>query len=118
MATPPLKLCGARGCRNYVQGGNYCPDHQRSAWQSSNRNPAHSATQRGYGAEWRAIRGQVLSRDKCVCAICGKPGANEVDHITPKASGGTDDLSNLRAVHKACHQHKSSSEGGTASRAG
>ena len=66
------------------------------------------------GAEWRAKRGQVLSRDKCICGICGKPGANEVDHITPKSSGGSDDLTNLRAVHKACHQRKSSSEGGKA----
>lgn len=119
MATPPLRLCGAHGCRNYFQGpGRYCPDHQRAAWQSSNRNPAHSASQRGYGAEWRAKRGQVLSRDKCICGICGKPGANEVDHITPKSSGGSDDLTNLRAVHKACHQRKSSSEGGKASSGG
>lgn len=58
-----------------------------------------------------------MSRDRCICAICGKPGANEVDHIVPKSQGGTDDLANLRAVHQACHLRKSSSEGGKASRA-
>lgn len=116
MATPPPRLCGARNCGNYVHGGNrYCPNHQKTPWQSANRNPEHSAAQRGYGPDWRAVRGQVLSRDKCICAICGKPGANEVDHIKPKSAGGTDDPSNLRAVHHACHHRKSSSEGGKAS---
>lgn len=30
--------------------------------------------------------------------------AQEVDHIKPKAQGGTDDLSNLRAVSRECHK--------------
>lgn len=109
------KKCNKQGCYNLVRGGNYCPDHTRAAWQSSNRDPKHSATQRGYGSEWRTIRGQILARDKCICAICHAPGATHVDHIVPKSAGGTNDPANLRAVHERCHQAKSSGEGGRAS---
>lgn len=116
MAHPVPKKCNHMGCSNYIRHGRYCPDHSRAAWQSSNRNPNHSATQRGYGAEWRAARGRVLAASGGRCAICGEPGANEVDHITPRHLGGTDDPKNLRAVHSVCHRSKSSSEGGQAAR--
>lgn len=114
MAHPVPKKCNHMGCHNYVRIGNYCPDHARAAWQSSNRNPRHSSSQRGYGAEWRAARARVLEQAGGRCAICGQPGADEVDHITPKHMGGNDQPSNLRAVHKVCHRAKSSAEGGRA----
>lgn len=38
--------------------------------------------------------------------------ATEVDHIKPKASGGTDELSNLRAINKECHKKKTAAEQG------
>lgn len=36
--------------------------------------------------------------------------ATEVDHITPKASGGTDDPANLQGICKACHRAKTQDE--------
>lgn len=33
------------------------------------------------------------------------------DHIIPKSRGGTDDLSNLRAICEDCHKAKTSEEG-------
>lgn len=69
-----------------------------------------SSSSRGYGAEWRKIRKRVMDRDcgLCQCDQCqgGKlkiTVATEVDHITPKAQGGTDAESNLRAVSHECH---------------
>jgi 5-methylcytosine-specific restriction protein A len=44
----------------------------------------------------------------CQCPECAKRQvplvAHEVDHIKPKAEGGTDDESNLRAVNRECHK--------------
>ena len=71
-----------------------------------------SASARGYGAAWDRLRRSVLKRDKwvCQCAACKQAGrvrsASEVDHIVPKAKGGTDALSNLQAINKDCHKTK------------
>jgi len=37
--------------------------------------------------------------------------AREVDHITPKEQGGTDELGNLQSICKACHADKTAQEG-------
>jgi len=36
--------------------------------------------------------------------------AHEVDHIIPKAQGGTDDPGNLRAINRDCHRAKTQKE--------
>lgn len=69
-----------------------------------------SAHARGYGGAWRKLRDIVMRRD---CGLCHCPrcqggklrlrAAHEVDHIRPRAQGGTDDLDNLRAVNRECH---------------
>jgi 5-methylcytosine-specific restriction protein A len=67
--------------------------------------------QRGYGWDWQRLRLQILARDTylCRCDEC-KGGelrlrvAHEVDHIVPKAHGGSDNPSNLRAVNRYCHR--------------
>jgi 5-methylcytosine-specific restriction protein A len=70
-----------------------------------------SRHERGYGSAWVKLRRQIMERDcgLCQCDQC-KGGAikvtlaQEVDHITPKAQGGTDDPTNLRAVSTECHK--------------
>lgn len=66
---------------------------------------------RGYGKAWDRLRLVVLARDfhLCQCPEClgGQKRvrtATHVDHIKPKAQGGTDDLDNLRAINAECHQ--------------
>ncbi|HEX2826059.1 MAG TPA: HNH endonuclease signature motif containing protein [Burkholderiales bacterium] len=77
------------------------------AWSRDSRH------ERGYGSEWDRLRAIVLERDDhlCRCPACRPPGgkvrlraATEVDHIKPKAEGGTDELENLRAVNEDCHR--------------
>jgi 5-methylcytosine-specific restriction protein A len=70
-----------------------------------------SSTARGYGSRWQKLRLVILERDKylCQCPDClggdkRLTPATEVDHITPKAHGGTDDEGNLRAVNTECHK--------------
>ena len=68
-----------------------------------------SRQSRGYGAAWDKLRKRILERDGylCRCPECtatGRPTpAQAVDHIVPKAKGGSDDPANLRAVSNACH---------------
>jgi 5-methylcytosine-specific restriction protein A len=38
--------------------------------------------------------------------------ANQVDHITPKANGGTDNAENLEAICEPCHKAKTARDNG------
>ena len=44
--------------------------------------------------------------------LCGKPFTADdppvADHVQPRAYGGTDDISNLRAAHRSCNGRKGS----------
>ena len=55
------------------------------------------------------LRYEVLKRAKFHCELCGISAdekALEVDHIVPRNSGGTDDLSNLQALCYSCNAMK------------
>ena len=73
-----------------------------------------SRHERGYGTAWDKLRRRVLIRDKHLCQPCLRvqrvTPAREVDHITPKAQGGTDALENLSAICKNCHAEKTAKE--------
>jgi 5-methylcytosine-specific restriction endonuclease McrA len=45
----------------------------------------------------------VLARDGDTCWLCGKAGANSVDHLQPQSMGGGHDPANLRAAHRWCN---------------
>lgn len=66
------------------------------------------------GRPWRRLRDHVMKRDgyMCQCQDCSgrRLIAHEVDHVVPKAEGGTDDPSNLRAINRDCHKAKSQRE--------
>ena len=71
---------------------------------------------RGYGSKWVKLRRAILARDLWLCQVCldsGRPTqATEVDHIEPKANGGTDDPDNLRAICSRCHAIKTRADNG------
>ena len=46
-----------------------------------------------------------LSRDRVTAAVA-------VDHVVPKAQGGTDDLENLQSICQECHDIKTQAEKG------
>lgn len=69
------------------------------------------ATERTRGGKWQRIRAQVLRRDHYRCVDCGRVGLdNEVDHINPLHTGGTDDMGNLAVRCSSCHAIKSAAE--------
>jgi 5-methylcytosine-specific restriction endonuclease McrA len=55
---------------------------------------------------WRIVRQWILQRDQHVCWLCGRKGANSVDHVVPRERGGTDELGNLRAAHASCNSRR------------
>jgi RNA-directed DNA polymerase len=82
---------------------------------------------RKYWAERRAKRsgqatptvGWLADRQQRLCPLCQQPlwaddvsqqEELQVDHITPKEHGGTEDWQNKRVVHRYCHQQKTSQE--------
>jgi 5-methylcytosine-specific restriction enzyme A len=74
-----------------------------------------SRHERGYGTAWEKLRKRILARDRHLCQAClpkRVTAANEVDHIVPKAKGGTDDESNLRAICTPCHRAKTAADQG------
>jgi 5-methylcytosine-specific restriction protein A len=81
-------------------------------------NHVKSTTARGYGAAWQRTRERILKRDGylCQCSECKRCNrvrvADEVDHIVPKAKGGSDDDDNLRAINASCHKRKTMLENG------
>lgn len=89
-------------------------------WQAKRGN----RHQRGYGSEWDKIREQVIKRDNHLCqehlrqgvlleVVTGNPRhprAANVDHIIPRAQGGSDDGSNLELLCKTCHDRKTNRE--------
>ena len=55
-----------------------------------------------------------MERDNGLCQECLRHGiytpATDVDHIIPKAAGGTDSPNNLQCLCKKCHRIKTSKE--------
>ena len=81
-----------------------------TGWHKTSRH------ERGYGSVWVKLRERILRRDDYLCQPClakGRPTqATEVDHITPKAKGGTDDDGNLQSICNPCHVSKTAIENG------
>lgn len=75
-----------------------------------------SATRRGYGTGWQKIRKAVLARHRRIhgeqCPGWGRPAhpAKDltVDHVVPKARGGTDAPGNLAVLCRQCNSAKGS----------
>lgn len=85
------------------------------AWSTVSRH------KRGYGTAWDKLRKLVLTTEP-LCRSCLTKGvvtiANHVDHILPKAKGGTDHLANLQPLCAECHEAKTIRENGGQQRQG
>lgn len=84
-------VCAEAGCGNAAVRGGRCADH---AW---------TQRPRGSTRAWRRLRAQVIRRDRGVCWLCRRPGADSADHVIPADDGGPDELWNLRAAHVGCN---------------
>lgn len=55
------------------------------------------------GRRVSALKARVLATMGTVCHLCGRPGADTVDHLVPRSAGGTDALDNLAPAHQRCN---------------
>jgi 5-methylcytosine-specific restriction protein A len=97
------------------RGRRFCDLHQKEEWKRQDAQRG-SPAERGYGRNWRRIRGMYLRRHPW----CEDPfgihedpvPATEVDHIIPIRAGGTNQFENLQALCKSCHSRKTVREDG------
>lgn len=101
----PLHVCADPGCAELCSG-TYCEKHARPKRQWTRRPDTRpSANARGYDYDWRKTRAAFLKAHPwCMADECTEK-ATDVDHIMPRAKGGTDEWDNLQAL---CHSHHSS----------
>lgn len=78
-----------------------------------------SAHARGYGVQWQKLRSLMLGQEP-LCRLCKAEGrtaaATDLDHVVPKAKGGTDDPANLQPLCRACHDAKTRRDSGARAR--
>lgn len=115
------KPCGHPGCGVLVSDGTArCDRHKVKPGSFADRRRG-SRQSRGYGAEWDRKRSEIIARDTGLCQACLRAGrvteGREVDHITPKSRGGSDDVSNLQLLCRACHKTKTQHEAAEARKA-
>src|SRR3990167_607100 len=92
----PALPCSQPGCPALQP----CPTHRRDPYRTD-QTEGRSTSERGYGWAWQQLRALVLAEEP-TCRLC--PAAStDVDHIMPKARGGTDNRINLRALCGDCH---------------
>jgi len=91
-----------------VDGGGYCPAHQRERGRGYDERRGTSA-QRGYGSRWQRYS-RLFLRAHPICATegCGRP-SEHTDHEIP-VCGPHDPLfwdeSNHQALCQSCHSRK------------
>lgn len=96
------KVCATPGCPHFQP----CPVHPPKPWATSTR---RTRTISGSAQQKRATR--ILTRHMRTCHVCGKPMADQVDHVIPLAEGGPDTDDNLRPIHsRPCHTNKTQAE--------
>jgi 5-methylcytosine-specific restriction protein A len=114
MASKPKRPCRYPGCPAIVPGGGLCGEHKREQRRREDADRL-SATQRGYGTEWRR-RTARFRRQNPLCvnyARCGNR-TTTVDHIVParKREDLFWDESNWQAMCGPCHSRKTAVEDG------
>lgn len=76
--------------------------------------PLHHSCGRRHRPELRCWTGryvrqclvEVLAAYGPLCVHCGRDGADSVDHVVPRAYGGTDALDNMRPSHRPCNSSR------------
>jgi 5-methylcytosine-specific restriction protein A len=117
MPIRPGKACRVTTCPSIVNDRKYqgyCEAHKDKAGWLLNEKNNGNRHQRGYGSQWEKLRLIILRRDKGLCQECIRKGiakaGSHVDHIKPKAQGGTDYHSNLEVLCISHHQAKTATE--------
>lgn len=115
MPTAPPQRCTYPGCPNLTTRSR-CPDHTDSGWRerpTPRAKPRTTYDRLGISQhQWEHLRRITFARHGDICHVCGKPGADQVDHIIAVSLGGSaTDLGNLAPIHsEPCHRIKTARE--------
>ena len=110
MPTAPRQPCTAPGCAELRP----CPAHPVKQWR---RRPGAQPRTELSGSAEQARAKRIIRRDGGICYVCGKPGADQADHVVARSNGGPDIDENLAAIHATpCHQAKTAEEAADARR--
>ena len=108
MPTAPRSGCNYPRCPNDGVYRGLCVRHAVEADRSRG-----TAAERGYDAAWQRLRARVAAEEP-YCRLCLAAGrrtpTEHIDHIKPKAAGGTDDRDNLRGLCRTCHNRRTATE--------
>lgn len=109
--------CSQQGCRNYTTRKGRCEEHQTGGFQSQvnrrrDRDRNMASRSEVTSTEWQTIWGETMRDHDRICHVCGKPNADQVDHILAIALGGArTDRANLAPIHaEPCHRLKTARE--------
>lgn len=118
-ATPPGTPCLTPQCWNSATIEGRCREHYLQHKAETAPWALETESHRDLPSNWGSLRKKILARDRGICYICGGPGADSVDHITPRwlmrGSAEAHSEQNLAAAHfnvaPYCHRSKSTLEG-------
>jgi 5-methylcytosine-specific restriction enzyme A len=101
-----LAPCAEHGCPELTRDGR-CEQHKRKAWEGSTRSQHQTIS----GSANQKRRRRILEALLYTCHVCGKTGADQVDHVVPLGEGGADEDYNLAPIHaEPCHREKTADE--------
>jgi hypothetical protein len=88
---------GARAHYQAMLDGEPLPDTQEEADTAKRANRVRAS---------RSIRERLLKRDGGDCWFCGEQMGDDctIEHLIPRAAGGTNSLVNLALAHRLCNQ--------------
>lgn len=111
----PSKLRGpcrwANTCtERAAPGKRYCEQHQADAYRAQDARRDRETVAFYKSALWLKRAKYVIELVDPICRECQRAASQEVDHITPRADGGSDDVENLQGLCKPCHSAKTMRE--------
>lgn len=109
----PRSPCSVPTCPHLSNGSGRCETHDAErirARHAASDASRPSATQRGYGAEWQALRRRFLIAHPA-CSACGQR-ATDVHHVHALTRGGSNDWANLTALCHGCHSRVTNAQDG------
>lgn len=119
MAYKPKRVCKHPGCCNLTSNG-YCDSHTHMSKEQSRSYDKYLRNKEAdafyHSKEWKAVRNQVIMRDKGLCVQCLKSKvikqAEAVDHIIPLKVAWQLRLtmSNLQSLCDTCHNKKTAAD--------